>query len=540
MAFVKLQPELNVTIEVENINFGVADWSFQNVDAAFNNCSMEQLKITVEGGSNEDGLAVKNSDIGQIEIKNTRSASIDECVFNDNGLSDSASLVVTRSGLKIRNSTAKSFMGDTFLHVISGEVLFEESLFINLTVSALLLEVVNHSSVTLNNCKFLRNSGSLVSASDTSSVVIHQSVFELNNGSGRNSSEAPDFVVMSGANASLLVTDSSFIENTNFSSGVISIQNSSYAVVQDSRFENNKGVRGAISAKTLSRLQITNCSFQRNMAETGGAVFVEFCGKLSITDAAFVQNTAEKEGGAVFIAHSDNNTTLTIDNSNFTANSARQGGALFARNISFGLRQTVFVDNSAPGDSLLDPNFGGAVGFERANLTTTDCIFEGNTAYFSGGAIHGTFGQLVIESTHFANNFVLHEQAGTCGTIRVSQCPLTIQKSRFENSRAFVAGAVCNEDNDDTFIQDSLFQNNSAESSGALTCHSGKIINTTFLQNAAFTEGGAISVLPNSKLEVAHSLFESNVAQFAGGAIYTRPNVTLSCNFCSFTGNIVR
>ena len=68
--------------------------------------------------------------------------------------------------------------------------------------------------------------------------------------------------------------------------------------VHRTMFESAAG--GAIAVRNASTIQIITCAFTENVAENGGAVYLETCGKASLADNTFTSNRANKQGGGLF------------------------------------------------------------------------------------------------------------------------------------------------------------------------------------------------------------------------------------------------
>ena len=57
---------------------------------------------------------------------------------------------------------------------------------------------------------------------------------------------------------------------------------------------------GAIAVRNASTIQIITSAFTENVAENGGAVYLETCRKASLADNTFTSNRANKQGGGLF------------------------------------------------------------------------------------------------------------------------------------------------------------------------------------------------------------------------------------------------
>ena len=117
--------------------------------------------------------------------------------------------------------------------------------------------------------------------------------------------------------------------------GVFCAMGGSTLIIDNSTFINNTAPKaGAILAQRVNTVTITNSKFINNNATGtgtsktkgyGGAVLIEqTTGESSIDKSVFINNTAVN-GGAVGIV----NNKVSIKNSNFTNNSATNGRAIF-------------------------------------------------------------------------------------------------------------------------------------------------------------------------------------------------------------------
>lgn len=123
-------------------------------------------------------------------------------------------------------------------------------------------------------------------------------------------------------------------------------------------------------------LIITNCSFQRNNAEDGGAVRNDY-GTSTITECTFSYNNANDEGGAI-----SNDGTCTVDRCTFIGNSAIYGGAILTSD-PMDITKSSFTSNTA--------EYGGAIyNYVSQYVTVSKSTFKSNHANNEGGAIYIT------------------------------------------------------------------------------------------------------------------------------------------------------
>lgn len=220
---------------------------------------------------------------------------------------------------------------------------------------------------------------------------------------------------------------------------------------------NNQG--GAILGQ-LASLTIRNCRFERNRAESGGAIV------LQSSDAV-------------------------IENSVFIRNQALiAGGAIFAQSSMPQIQDTEFHQNYSGFE-------GGALANSFGALTIEDCLFTDNIARDRGGALSFARGSHTLNGTELTSNRVLGLGAAEGGG------------GAFAVRNATLIGNNL-----------SLFENDSARAGGAITLLEGLIELTSchFRMNSSSDVGGAVAVNDGEAL-LTNVCFNSNQAQTQGGAI---------------------
>lgn len=323
-----------------------------------------------------------------------------------------------------------------------------------------------------------------------------------------------------------------------YNTGIIeAIENEIYS--GNSATSNGGAIYNAGTQDNQSVLNISECTFEANSAEYGGAIYNDPYGKIENLNADFSNNKATVAGGAIH-----NLGTINTIGGSFTSNSTTDkegiGGAL----SNGGTIET--INSNFNGNSAYS---GGAI----ANVGTINTIsgkFRNNTAKAGGGAIitadttNGETSVIAnlkeIKNAEFTNNSTTDEQ-GVGGAILASQAKnkLTISSSSFDSNKAASGGAIANTGLLD--VANSTFTNNSASSyGGAISNYATKLSvnSSTFTNNSAqmggaiygeskdeTTEGANDGVL--SELEVTNSTFTNNSATTFGGAIGSDGKLTV-------------
>ena len=459
------------------------------------------------------------------------------------------------------------------------------------------------SAVNVNNSKFFDNTaidgGALfVSGSGITNYVLY-SVFEGNNATGghggaiewiasegyieasnftRNSADYGGALYFNGASHNSSVINVRFEgNNATYNGGAIDWDATGGKLYNTTFISNYAGAYGAALCRESGATGGSgkNNTFIANHAGIGGAALAWMgVSRININDYHFINNTANRMGGAIYIAEGSDycvvnnsyftgnriiNSTggnggsisivgddATIINSNFTDNSARYGGAIFAGNSSgnTNISNALFERNHAVQD-------GGAVHIRGSGVTLNDTRFYNNTADGHGGAIYvgGTGESNVIYYSDFKDN----EAGDHGGAINWIASAGEIKYSNFTENSANYGGAVyLNGVSSHSELTNLIFTSNTArENGGAIDCNAtmmnltntqfisnhakygaalcreanatgGFGFNNTFIANEASVSGAALAWLGVSNININNYTFINNTAGISGGAIYVK------------------
>ena len=174
---------------------------------------------------------------------------------------------------------------------------------------------------------------------------------------------------------------------------------------------------------------------------------------------------SDLHGGAI---HSVNSGNIDIRNSNFSSNSASNGGhggAIYTSNGVITITGTCFSDNRAGNTG----GHGGAVYFDGGNITITTSTFINNTASAGGGG--AIYSARRYTNISLVDNIFSLNTAVYCGVIDVDEFyhyHVNITGNTFSHNRAVgqVAGSngggvICIR-NASIFVLDNNFSHNSA------------------------------------------------------------------------------
>lgn len=226
-------------------------------------------------------------------------------------------------------------------------------------------------------------------------------------------------------------------------------------------------------------------------------------------------------GGAIECHSSD----LSIMNSLISDNTATGvdfcgGGAIYTIQGNLTLHECSFVNNAVHSGSLINTGAGIELG-AGSRATISNSTFNNNLAYGGtsssneGAAIYNRIGSLSIKNCEFLNNQSSTHAFSSGGAIH-SNGLTTINQCAFSNNKIFLisgtgstrGGAVSNASDKTMHITNSTFTNNSADTEGGAIYSLGLLIlkhNTIHSNTAVNSGGGGLSI----GLGEAH--FENNI-----------------------------
>lgn len=207
---------------------------------------------------------------------------------------------------------------------------------------------------------------------------------------------------------------------------------------------------------TLERVALTG-----NLANSGGALFVDDAPTTTLTDVSVAGNSALDGAGGVHV-RSLGGTTVTVTGGQFADNTTTgTGGGLFAQDSvdvtitgtafrrnrgdyggglavvsrsSLAMSDVEVLDNSATGDDGL----GGGVAVYFSELAIDDTLIEGNDA-FVGGGLHLDAVTATLTGVHVSANDA--DEGGGIYAVD-DQDPLVLRRSLVDGNTAGIAGGL--------------------------------------------------------------------------------------------------
>ena len=273
-------------------------------------------------------------------------------------------------------------------------------------------------------------------------------------------------------------------------------------------------VGGAIIANQSS-ITVIRSEFLGNRAEIGGAIFATQGSEVIIKNSSFVGNSAVNcsggacFGGALYIEDRTNhihdmptNSTVIISESEFSDNTATNGGILTAFNCTVNIVLSEVYNNMAE-------KFGGAMYMQSGSrLKVSHTEMNNNQAFKNGGGV-----AYINASAAYINVSYIHDNlAATSGGVILAEghCFLTIIGSLLYNNSAqrWIGGVIA-------VLGGS--KDGHSEVISSIT-----IYNNIFDNNFANYTGGVLNIESDSNATIVKSTFINNLAKIGGGVLEFR------------------
>lgn len=334
-----------------------------------------------------------------------------------------------------------------------------------------------------------------------------------------------------GANT-LTINGSKFSENTATSSGG-AVNNTGTLFVTGSTFEKNYSVYYGGAIETSGNTDIKGTTFSDNHASEGGAIrMTGKKGSLNISGSSFINNytSFNSQGVSDYGGAINSVGKLNISDTQFQNNRSTEGGAIKISNSS----SEVLINGSRFTGNYAAVRNGGAIDQSNGTLTVNNTIFSQNhtdNAQGNGGAIHtSSDAKLTVNGTSFLENYADKGNGGALQT----EGETILKNITASGNHALIGGAIMNMGSL-TITGGSSFNNNQAETGGAVYTQNKLLLNTTdgniiFSGNKALdsSKGGAdIYTTQNVSIEGSGNILSMD-GGFAGkGLISKTGNNTL-------------
>ena len=420
---------------------------------------------------------------------------------------------------------------------------------------------------------------SCISASSKCNITVYNSTFTMNTGS-----------VISLSNSSFVIVSSSFFNNSTPSKGGAINSYNSTLHISDSGFYHNEALVGGGLCLEFSTATVSNSTFVKNSAVGGGAAFVMQNSSLvishSFSESVYDLNyTFSNGGGSIFSGGSSllifgtvfessvatsfcgaicsvANSSIVIEDSQFQNNSVQdkavgKGGSLcIGKNSSAKLSNVYFFGNNALA--------GGAIyAFDFCHITIYNNTIEANTG--SAIAFYNNVHSKIYISSFFDN---LASYKGGGAIVSKAGCILHVTKTLFKANKAIGSGGVFFGEGILSFFHNCSFIDNFAFKGGVLAAANSNVelftsnfMNNSateggtdgsllldhcrFSNNTAYGNGGVGYIEENSQIKITRNVFRFNSATHAGGVLWLRKavvNITDSVfvsNWAGIDGGVI-
>ena len=173
--------------------------------------------------------------------------------------------------------------------------------------------------------------------------------------------------------------------------------------IEDCEFTNNTGDSGTciFLSQDANDSIIVNCTFTNNKALYGwdgwaeGAAIDSHLSNTRILDCTFKNNFAVNSGGAVALRNGKNN---IIRNCIFTSNTSPIAGALYLKNTTAQITGSIFNLNHA------SDTRGGALAISDSSVVIDDSSFTSNSADYGGAIYYFPGSDLSVKRSSFIKN----------------------------------------------------------------------------------------------------------------------------------------
>lgn len=151
---------------------------------------------------------------------------------------------------------------------------------------------------------------------------------------------------------------------------------------------------GAVLVGNQSTLTVNNSTISGNSALYGGGIFALPGSDVTITDSTVSANSAKYDGGGIY----NDGGTVTIINSTVSDNYANDnGGGIFNTGSTANINYSTLSGNSAAnGGGVFSSCSPGSVNIINSTLS-------GNSAAYDGGGVYSCYGLTILNSTITAN-----------------------------------------------------------------------------------------------------------------------------------------
>ena len=309
---------------------------------------------------------------------------------------------------------------------------------------------------------------------------------------------------------SLNVNDSIFIHNMAYNDGGVIHAYQLSMTLTGNRLDYNKAWnRGGVWFINQGQITVTQSIVSHNTAENNGGVLYLIESNIKISESNFQHNNARNDGGVFYADQS----IITLLSSSFDSNFAvNDGGVIYMQQNVASITECSFDGNNAT-------NNGGVVNaYERSLFINEDsCSFIHNMAYNDGGVIHA----YQLNMTLIGNRYDYNETCKRGGVWFISQGQILVMQNIISHSKAISYGVMYAYQGNITMRNISCLRNNASYKGVIHTEVSIVSVKfSSFSQNYVKKSKGGAWYMKKSQALFQRVNFSDNAA-YHGGAFYS-------------------
>ena len=524
-----ISADSNVTLHVQETTFVGNKAQDAGAICAYLNATLHIEETTFVGNKATEGGAINIQQQSQLRMTN--------CVFDDN-ISRQLGGAITASYNATVHIEETTFVGNkaqlgagAIGAALNATLQIEETTFVGNKApgDGGAIDIQQQSQLRMKNCVFddniSRQLGGAICAGLNATLYIEETSFVANKAQGRGA-------IAAGQNAALHIEEITFVGNKALGDGgAISIEQEAYLRMTNCVLNDNISGHhgGAIVAGGNATLEVKATNFTGNSALYGGAIVVYQQAYLHTTDCTFKDNRAEQIGGGIA---GSLQAVLEINGSYFSNNSAIHGGA-----INFQQQANLSLTNCRLERNIARDHGGAILAWTNVILRIRETNFTGNSAYDGGALCVGALTDCHVVQSVFNYNTA----KGPGGAVYAdSKSSVQLETINFTNNNATDGGAIYIQENSKLQTNMSNFWKNLAKRAGGaimLKGYSTAVIESChFLSNHAVS-GGAVSVNQPEHVSVLSTLLLRNIASETGGAISISNGTDVIINNITCVGN---
>lgn len=530
------------TIIVTNLNDSGAGSLRDAVDQANMGAGTDTIKFaksaqgTIVLGSDidiTDSLVIAGPGASKVSISGNNTSR----AFNiDDGTADLISVSI--SGLRFVNgndSVGGAILSNENLTLNKTEFLFNSSAGRGGAIASTAGDTIIQSSKFTNNTA--TNEGGAISLYTAGVGRVVGSIISGNKAGGTGGA---GIYMLGGNNGGNFYVEKSTVSNNTSGGnggGILVDTDDGTLTVVGSKVTGNSASTGGGLYFDDGKLVVQSSTFSYNSATgRGGGLAAQFVVSVAVSGSTFSFNKADGSGGGLYLAGSNDGSTIT--SSKILSNiSGGSGGGVFSKEETLNVTSSLISGNSAAVDGGgVRAESGGTVDFAKVKLINNSAMSHGG-----GLSTAGTMADAVnidIESSLFQGN----RAAAGGGAYTVGDGAITLAKSKVQNNTATSSdgGGMYLRTTTTLDIISSIFSGNSAnDDAGGLAlglAGTFTITKSKFLKNAALGDDGGGIAQFDGALTLSGCTITGNSAVGAGGGVY-RSNQTITVENSKISGN---